>query len=153
MSVIGEELRMLKQLIMQQLDYLFGTLYRLFIVIKNYIITNTKIFASGLLVFIWILTMFYIFSYDPYKIATVYPQSSRSFSLFVLFLLTMTFTFVKFRKDLFKDVPDASKKSDYPTIFGFNLKLMLILIAGYIIVNSFSRVLISFLTNSLVKTK
>tara|TARA_B000000557_G_scaffold264783_1_gene271770 strand:- start:4178 stop:5929 length:1752 start_codon:yes stop_codon:yes gene_type:complete len=152
MSVIGEELRMLRQLIMEQLDYMFGTIYRLFIVIKNYIITNTKIFASGLLVFIWILTMFYIFSYDPYKIATVYPQASRSFSLFVLFLLIMTFTFVKFRKDLFKDVPDASKKSDYPTIFGYNLKLVLILLAGYFIVNSFSRVIISFLTNSLVKT-
>ena len=122
MSVIGEELRQLRQLIMEQLDYLFGTLYRLFIVIKNYIITNTKIFASGLLVFIWILTMFYIFSYDPYKIATVYPQIIAQFLfLFVLFLLTMTFIFVKFRKDLFKDALDASKKSDYPTIFGSTL--------------------------------
>ena len=60
MSVIGEELRMLRQLIMEQLDYMFGTIYRLFIVIKNYIITNTKDFC------IWLISIYLDFNYVLY---------------------------------------------------------------------------------------
>ena len=95
--------------------------------------------------------MFYLFGNDPYKIATTYRMTSTSFTLFILFLMLMTFSFIRARKQIFKDDPQSSNSDKYPGIFGFNLKVILIVLFGYLIFNSGLRIIVKIMEQGFVK--
>ena len=118
---------------------------------KTYIQTNFMEFLFGSLTVLWVIGMFKIFNDDPYKITTVYPSTMTSFALFGFFVFVMTFLFVKARKQIFKDVPNASKQDNYPSIFSFNLKVVVIMVAGYILFNSGKRILFKILEQGAIK--
>ena len=119
--------------------------------VKIYAQNNFMEFLFGFLTVTWIIGMFKLFNDDPYKITTVYPSTMTSFALFGFFVFVMTFFFIKARKEIFKDVPNASQQENYPSIFSFNLKVVLIAIAGYIIFNSGKRILFKILEQGVVK--
>ena len=63
----------------------------------------------------------------------------------------MTFTFIRTRKNIFKDDPQASQSDKYPGIFGFNLKIILIVLFGYLIFNSGLRIIVKIMEQGFVK--
>ena len=102
-----------------------------------------------LLTFFWIIGMRQLFQNDPYKITTVYPATMTSISLFGFFVFVMILFFIKARKEIFKDVPNAEDNENYPSIFIFSLKVFLIGIVGYVFFNSGKRVLFKLLEQKL----
>lgn len=136
MSEILREIKTFSKYILNKFGETFATVQQVLTVTKNYAVQNRLEFLFAILIAVWVYGMFYLFGKDPYKIATTYRMTSTSFTLFILFLLLMTFTFIRTRKEIFKDVPDASKSDKFPGIFGFNLKIILIVVIGYYLIKS-----------------
>lgn len=136
MSEILREIKTFSKYIFNKFGETFGAVQRVLTVVKNYALQNKLEFLFAILIAVWVYGMFYLFGKDPYKIATTYRMTSTSFTLFVLFLLLMTFTFIRTRKQIFKDVPDASNSPNFPGIFGFNFKIIIITVIGYYLIKS-----------------
>ena len=137
MSEILREIKFFTKSILSKFGELFTAVQQVITIVKNYAFQNRLEFLYAILIAVWVYGMFYLFGKDPYKIATTYRITSTSLTMFGLFLLLMTFTFIRTRKQIFKNVPDASKSPNFPSIFGFNLKIIIIAVIGYYLIQSF----------------
>ena len=137
MSEILREIKFFTKSILSKFGELFTAVQQVITIVKNYAFQNRLEFLYAILISVWVYGMFYLFGKDPYKIATTYRITSTSLTMFGLFLLLMTFTFIRTRKQIFKNVPDASNSPNFPSIFGFNLKIIIIAVIGYYLIQSF----------------
>lgn len=137
MSEILREIKFFTKSILSKFGELFTAVQQVITIVKNYAFQNRLEFLYAILIAVWVYGMFYLFGKDPYKIATTYRITSTSLTMFGLFLLLMTFTFIRTRKQIFKNVPDASNSPNFPSIFGFNLKIIIIAVIGYYLIQSF----------------
>tara|TARA_B100001059_G_scaffold131983_1_gene132160 strand:+ start:14468 stop:15760 length:1293 start_codon:yes stop_codon:yes gene_type:complete len=148
---IIEEIKIFTKYILSNVQEIINGITLVFSRTANFASKNKLEFLVGVLILVWVYGMFYLFGKDPYKIASTYRITSTSLTLFILFLMLMTFTFIRTRKDIFKDDPQASQSDKYPGIFGFNLKVFIIVLFGYLIFNSGGRIIVKIMEQGFVK--